>query len=160
MTIPTDQTTYVDEINKSHGHTIDGDGLANNYAIEPEMYEEDGSVPSELGNRVSVVDIFLSEASAKAAVLEMERKGLRSQQISILAKDYQDSESAINWKSIAADGGLESVLAELRISDHATAKFVEAIEDGKFLLIAIGNDREASQAQHVLEGVGHLVQDS
>ena len=28
----------VDDINQASGHTVDGEGLLNNYAIEPEMY--------------------------------------------------------------------------------------------------------------------------
>lgn len=36
-----------DEINASGGHTMDSEGLANNYAIEPEMYYE---VPGDVPN--------------------------------------------------------------------------------------------------------------
>ncbi len=160
MDIPSNLgTIYADEINTAHGRTVDGEGLLNNYAIEPEMYEEDGSSLSELTNRVTVVDIFPSEAEAKSAVLEMEHKGLKTAHISIIAKDYQDSES-INWKQINAEGGLAAVLKRLGISDHATSTFVDAIADGKFLVIEIGSDRDASQVQHILEKVGHKPQAS
>ena len=160
MDIPSNLgTIYADEINAAHGRTVDGEGLLNNYAIEPEMYEEDGSSLSELTNRVTVVDIFPSEAEAKSAVLEMEQKGLKTAHISIIAKDYQDSES-INWKQINAEGGLAAVLKRLGISDHATSTFVDAIADGKFLVIEIGSDRDASQVQHILENVGHKPQAS
>jgi hypothetical protein len=123
------------------------------------MYEEDGNSLSELTNRVTVVDIFPSEAEAKSAVLEMEHKGLKTAHISIIAKDYQDSES-MNWKQINAEGGLAAVLKRLVISDHATSTFVDAIADGKFLVIEIGSDRDASQVQHILEKVGHKPQAS
>ena len=160
MDIPSNLgTIYADEINTAHGRTVDGEGLLNNYAIEPEMYEEDGSSLSELTNRVTVVDIFPSEAEAKSAVLEMEQKGLKTAHISIIAKDYQDSES-MNWKQINAEGGLAAVLKRLGISDHATSTFVDAIADGKFLVIEIGSDRDASQVQHILENVGHKPQAS
>ena len=160
MDIPSNLgTIYADEINAAHGRTVDGEGLLNNYAIEPEMYEEDGSSLSELTNRVTVVDIFPSEAESKSAVLEMEHKGLKTAHISIIAKDYQDSES-INWKQINAEGGLAAVLKRLGISDHATSTFVDAIADGKFLVIEIGSDRDASQVQHILENVGHKPQAS
>ena len=160
MDIPSNLgTIYADEINTAHGRTVDGEGLLNNYAIEPEMYEEDGNSLSELTNRVTVVDIFPSEAEAKSAVLEMEQKGLKTAHISIIAKDYQDSES-INWKQINAEGGLAAVLKRLGISDHATSTFVDAIADGKFLVIEIGSDRDASQVQHILEKVGHKPQAS
>ena len=80
MSISTEQEIMpVDQINQSNGHTVDNEGLLNNYAIEPEMYEEDGGVLSELGSdRVTVVDIFVSEVEAKNAILAMEQKGLRS----------------------------------------------------------------------------------
>jgi hypothetical protein len=104
-----------------------------------------------------VVDIFPSEAEAKSAVLEMEHKGLRTAHISILAKDYHDSEG-MDWKKINAEGGLAVVLKRLGISDDATSRFIDAVADGKFLVIEIGSDRDASQVQHILEKVGHTAQ--
>jgi len=161
MTISTEQTTvHPDEINKSHGHTIDGEGLLNNYAIEPEMYIEHGASLSELTNRVTVVDIFDSEEEAQKAVLEIETKGLLVSHISIVAKNYKNSQSAMNWENINAEGGLASVLTRLGISDVAIARFVEAIDNGKFLIIEVGSDREASQVQHVLEKAGHSLQEN
>lgn len=161
MTIPTTEQTpgHSDEINAAHGHTVDSEGLLNNYAIEPVMYEEDGGAPSsQASDTVTVVDIFPSELEAKTAVLEMEHKGLRTDQIAIVAKDYnQEPENSMNWEHITAAGGLAVVLTKLGISHHATGQFMDAIEDGKFLVIEIGNDREASQAQHVLEKVGHTL---
>ncbi len=161
MAISTEKETVpVDQINQAGGHTVDGEGLLNNYAIEPEMYEEDGSSLSDLTNRVTVVDIFSTEEAAKSAALEMEQKGLRSSHISIIAKDYHDPESSMSLETIDAEGGLAVVLKKLGIADSAILKFEEAIKDGQFLLIEIGSDREASQVQHVLENAGHSVQDS
>jgi len=159
MTLLTEQTTVPDEINKSHGHTVDSEGLLNNYAIEPTMYIEHGASLSELTNRVTVVDIFDSEEEAKRAVLEMEHKGLLVAHISIVAKDYKEPQS-YSWESITAEGGLAAVLTRLGISDRAISKFVEATDNGKFLVIEVGNDREASQVQHVLEKAGHTNQES
>lgn len=160
MAIPSNLgTIYADEINAARGRTVDNEGMLNNYAIEPEMYEEDGNSLSELTNRVTVVDIFPSEAEAKSATLEMEQKGLKTAHISIIAKDYQDSES-MDWNKINAEGGLAVVLKRLGISDHATSTFMDAIANGKFLVIEIGSDRDASQVQHILENVGHKPQDS
>lgn len=158
MTISTEQKTMPDEINQAHGHTVDTEGLLNNYAIEPEMYEEDGNALSELINRVTVVDIFDSEEEAKSAVLSMEQKGLRVTNMSIVAKTYQDPKSSINWKTITAEGGLAAVLTKLGISKQSISKFVEAVDNGEFLVIEIGNDREATQVQHVLEKAGHTMQ--
>lgn len=161
MTISTEQKAVnPDEINKAHGHTVDGEGLLNNYAIEPVMYVEHGSSLSELTNRVTVVDIFDSEEEANTAVLSMEQKGILVAHISIIAKDYKNPHSSINWENITAAGGLAEVLTKLAISDQAISRFVEAIDAGKFLVIEIGNDREASQVQHVLEKAGHSIQGS
>ncbi|OYQ63460.1 hypothetical protein B9G53_16965 [Pseudanabaena sp. SR411] len=158
MTIST--LTIPDEINESRGHTVDTEGLLNNYAIEPEMYEEDGNSLSKMTERVTVVDIFDSEEEAHSAVLEMEQKGLRSTNISIVAKDYQGTGNMLTWKTITEEGGLAVFLIKLGISDYAVSKFVEASENGKFLVIEIGGDREASQVQHVLEKAGHSLQKS
>ncbi len=161
MAISTEQETVpVDQINQAAGRTVDGEGLLNNYAIEPEMYEEDGRSLSDLINRVTVVDIFSTEQAAKTAALEMEQKGLRSSHISIIAKDYHNHESSMDLETINAEGGLAVMFKKLGIADSAIVKFEEAIKNGKFLLIEIGNDREASQAQHVLENGGHSIQDS
>jgi hypothetical protein len=164
MNTSTSQTTTpidLDQINQASGHTIDGEGLLNNYAIEPMMYEEDGGTLSDelVPDTVTVVDIFNSEEEAKSAVSKMGKKGLRVSQISIIAQGYQDSQSSMNLKSIEADGGLQAVLIKLGISNHATSQFVEAVKDGKFLVIEIGSDRDASEVQHVLEKVGHILAD-
>jgi hypothetical protein len=161
MTILVEETTvHPDEINKAHGHTVDGEGLLNNYAIEPEMYTEHGASLSELTNRVTVVDIFDSEPEAQTAVLEIEQKGLLVSHISIVAKDYKDPQSTMNWETINAEGGLAVVLTSLGISDHAISRFVEAIDNGKFLIVEVGSEREASQVQHVLEKAGHSLQEN
>jgi hypothetical protein len=153
------ETVHPDKVNMAHGHTVDGEGLLNNYAIEPEMYMEHGASLSELINRVTVVDIFDTEEDAKSAVLEMENKGLLVAHISIVAKHYKEPQS-YSWESITAEGGLAAVLTRLGISDHAISKFVEATDNGKFLVIEVGSDREASQVQHILEKAGHTNQDS
>lgn len=160
MTILTEPNpVQPDEINKAHGHTVDGEGLLNNYAIEPEMtYTEDEPSLSKLINRVTVVDIFDSEEEAKQAVLQIEQKGLLVAHISIVAKDYKEPQSTMNWENINAEGGLAVTLTKLGISEHAIATFVEAIDNGKFLIIEVGSDREASQVQHVLEEAGHVLQ--
>ncbi len=158
MTIST-ETVHPDEVNVAHGHTVDSEGLLNNYAIEPEMYMEHGASLSDLINKVTVVDIFDTEEQAKSAVLEMEQKGLLVADISIVAKHYKEPQS-YSWENITAEGGLAAVLTRLGISDRAISKFVEAIDNGKFLMIEVGSDREASQVQHVLEKAGHTNQDS
>ncbi|PZU97724.1 MAG: hypothetical protein DCE90_06495 [Pseudanabaena sp.] len=156
MTTSSRQTD--EKINKSHGHTVDSEGLLNNYAIEPEIYLEDGNSVSELTDRITVVDIFESEDTARSAVSAMEAKGLQVNNISIIAKGYKEPKHSLNWANIVAEGGLELMLTKLGIEKSAITKFVEAIDSGKFLVIEIGSDREASQVQHVLEEVGHKMQ--
>ncbi len=168
MTMPTEETnvsttaidervnTPTDKLNAAQGQTIDSEGLANNYAIEPEMYVEDGSaVTTNPSDQVTVVDIFGSEVDAKNAVIEIEKKGMQAPQISLLAKGYEDPTSYLSWEDIEAAGGLAAVLAKLGISESVIDGFVNAIEAGKYLVIVAGSDREASQAQHVLESIGH-----
>jgi hypothetical protein len=162
MTILTKQATtrtdiYTDKINKYQGQTIDRDGLANNYAIKSELDEEDVRIPANSERKVTVVDIFASKLEAKSAVLEIERKGLRSQQISIIAKGYQDTRSCMTWEGIEANGGLALVLTEMGINDRAIGQFLDAVEDGKYLIIVTGSDRQASMAEHVLESFEHRV---
>jgi len=168
MTIPTEETntsatsintqvkTPTEKINEAHGQTIDSEGLANHYAIEPVMYEQDGSaVTTNPSDRVTVVDIFDSKLEAKNAVSEIEKKGMQAPKISIIAKDYQSQKSYLSWKDIDEKGGLAALLTKLGISKSLIEGFVTAIEDGKFLVIVVGSDREASQTQHVLESIGH-----
>jgi len=161
MTITEQVTThpvdYSDGINESYGQTIESSGLANDYAIEPELDDEDDSISADSGRKVTVVDVFASKLEAKSAVLEIERKGLRSQQISIIAKGYQDTRSCITWEGIEANGGLALVLTEMGISDRAIGQFLDAVEDGKYLIIMTGSDRQASMAEHVLESFEHRV---
>ena len=147
MTRLTEPTSiHPDEINKAHGRIGEGESSVNNCAINPEMtYKDEKSSLAELTNRVTVVDIFDSEEEAKHAVSEIAQQGLLSTHISIVAKDYKEPQSAMNWENINAEGGLEATLTKLGISEHAIAMFVEAIDNGKFLMIEAGSDRTASQ---------------
>jgi len=151
--IPTEQS-----ISAATSQTVDGEGLINNYAIEPEMYVEDGSPVTPSKSKLTVVDIFSSEADAKNAVLEMQQKGLRSNHMAIAAKNYSDGSTDKNWQEIIAEGKLAEVLADLGIEDSSISQFVDAVNLGKFLVIETGSDREASQAVHVLENIGHCIQ--
>ncbi len=92
---------------------------------------------SESGKRVAVVDVFPSELEAKNAVLKMQRQGLRADQISIVAKDYQELGNSMTWKHVVANGGLALVLTRLGISIHSALQFADAIDDGKFLIVAV-----------------------
>jgi hypothetical protein len=104
-------------------------------------YTQEKPSLSELTNRVTVIEICATEEEAKQAVSEIEQQGLLSSHISIIAKDYQEPQSTLNWKNINAEGGLEVTLTRLGISKPAIAMFVEAIDNGKFLMIESGSDR-------------------
>jgi hypothetical protein len=143
MTTLTDQASvYPDEINKAYDRTGAGESSVNNCAIDPEMtYTQEKSSLSELTNRVTVIEVCATEEEAKQAVAEIEQQGMLSSHISIIAKDYQEPQSTLNWKNINAEGGLEVTLTRLGISKPAIAMFVEAIDNGKFLMIESGSDR-------------------
>ena len=146
MTTLTDKTSgSPDAINKAYDRTGAGESSVNNCAIDPEMtYTEEKSTLSELTNRVTVIEICDTEEEAKQAVSEIEQQGMLSSHISIIARDYQEPQSTLNWENINAEGGLEVTLTRLGISKPAIAMFVEAINNGKFLMIESGSDRASS----------------
>ena len=116
-----------------------------------------GKVISEVIGLFTIVAIFPNKAEAKNAILEMKSQGLSSSQILMIAKEYQAHENSINWEYIAADGGLVIFLTQLGIGVHDTFEFVNAVDSCQFLVVAIITDRSASQAQHILEGIGRKV---
>ena len=63
----------------------------------------------------------------------------------------------MHWEYIASDNGLPSVLTGLGINVRDTLQFLEAVNDGKFLVIGLVNDRDASQAQYILKNIGRKV---
>lgn len=154
MTKLNEQTDNPNQINQSRDSTVNSGCSLNNREVEPAMYKEHSASLSELSNRVTVIDIFDSEEDAKNAVLKIEEKGLLISHISIVAKNYKNSQSAINWESINAEGGLTLVLTSLGISKPAIARFIEAIDNGKFLIIEVGSDRGAVQVHQALEKSG------
>ncbi len=147
MAIPTEQRTiqfdeYFDDFN-----------MVSTAGSAPEAWLNGNTEPSMLSeSRVTVVDVFPSVIEAQTAVSDME--DLDSYQISIIGKDYcQESEDSINWENIMAAGGLAEVLSGLGISGHATVQFMEAIENGKFLLIAVNDDHEVAPTNNISESI-------
>jgi len=141
------------------GCTVDGEGLENNYAVEPQIYVDK---PGDLGDHLSlvtVVDIFPTQVDAEKAVLAMQNSGLTANKISIIAKDYQgayhDGHGALTWQNITDHGGLAFVLKGLGIAENKTSPYTTAVDDGKFLVVVTGSDRDASKAQHILQSLGH-----
>jgi hypothetical protein len=106
---------------------------------------------------VTIVEIFASEYQALTAVMELERQGLPSHEIAIVAKNYKKFGNSMNWDDLALDGGLTEVLMHIGISEYDTLELMDALENGMFLVIAIVSDRQASQAQHIFENIGRWV---
>jgi hypothetical protein len=152
MAILTEQlTNYFDRVNLSSSC---------HYPFVPQIKNKKHrlvheSEHSELESTVAIVDIFPSLAEAQCVVMSMEREGLDSHQILIIAKHEYETENSSNWEHIHVDDDLAIFLTELGISDRSAYRFVNAVEDGNFLVMAIGNDWEASKAQHVLDNIGN-----
>jgi hypothetical protein len=160
--IPTDNEK-ADGFHTAGGHTVDTEGLANNYAIEPEIYSETpGDMPNQsptpaLAN-YTIVDVFPSAAEAEAIALKMKKAGLDGHKISILGQGYQDTEHVqgkLNWKDIARAEGLASVLVGLGISSDESLKYEAEVKAGQFLVLVLGLSQDIIQANQILHEIGH-----
>jgi hypothetical protein len=144
-------------------HTVDTEGLANNYAIEPEIYSETpGDMPNQSQSpaaaNYTIVDVFPSAAEAEAIAAKMKKAGLDSHKISILGRDYQDTEhvqGSLNWKDIARAEGLAFVLISLGISREEAFKYEAEIKAGHFLVLVLGLSQDIIQANQILHEIGH-----
>jgi hypothetical protein len=144
-------------------HTVDTEGLANNYAIEPEIYSETpGDMPNQSLSPASanytIVDVFPSAGEAEAIAAKMKEAGLDAHKISILGQDYQDTEHVqgrLNWKDIARADGLASVLVGLGISSDESLRYETEIKAGKFLVLVLGLSQDIIQANQILHEIGH-----
>ena len=126
-------------------------------AIAPEMYAENGNVASQSKKIFTIVDIFSSRLETRKAIAELQHQGLHSSQIVVITKNYQEHENSTNWEYIADDSSLLDVLAGLGLDMFAAKQFEDAVKNGKFLVAAIVTDHSASQAQYLLENIGHRV---
>jgi hypothetical protein len=122
------------------GETIDTEGLANNYAVEPEMYSE---TPGDMATpgKYTIVDIFRSPAAAKHAVTKMTESGLDNHKISILDTTHAD--------------GLATVLVESGIVPDQALKYEAELRADKFLVLVVGSEPDIMQANQVLHAIGH-----
>jgi hypothetical protein len=146
------------------GYTVDKEGLANNYATEPEMYSETPGDMSNQGdmaftpNKYTIVDIFPSTSEAESVVANMEAAGLDAHKISILGNNYQDTEhvkGSLNWKDIARAHGLAAVLVGLGISQSEASRYETEIKVGKFVVLVVGSEADILQANQILHTIGH-----
>ncbi len=157
-------TESAKSLDTTGGETTDTEGLANNYAVEPEMYSETpGDMPNQGGmaftpNKFTIVDIFPSMPAAESVVVKMEAAGLDAHKISILGNDYQDTEhvkGGLNWKDIARANGLAAVLVGLGIARDEAARYETVIQTGKFVVLVIGSEADILQANQILHTIGH-----
>jgi hypothetical protein len=146
------------------GYTVDTEGLANNYATEPEIYSETpGDMPNQgdmtfTPNKYTIVDIFPSTSAAESVVAKMEAEGLDAHKISILGNEYQDTEhvkGSLNWKDIARAHGLAAVLVGLGISRSESVRYETEIKAGKFIVLVVGTEDDVLQANQILHTIGH-----
>ena len=141
--------------------SLDRMNLLNGYAIapdiEPDIEQENDASLTAPKNIFTVIDIFLSRHEANDAVLEMQKQGLSSPQIVVISKYYQEHQNSMHWEYIASDGCLVSILKSLGVNNHDSSQFLEAVDDGKFLVLGLVTDREASYAQHILKNIGRKV---
>jgi hypothetical protein len=161
--VPDDAKT-AGSLDTTGGCTVDTEGLANNYAVEPEMYSQTpGDMPNQSNNKFTsddftLVDVFSSHTAAERAVAKMQEAGLDAHKISILGNDYQDTEhvqGSFNWKEIARAHGLAAVLVGLGITHDEASKYETEIEADKFVVLVAGSEADIQQANQVLHAIGH-----
>jgi len=153
-----------DSIHTADGYTVDTEGLVNNYAVEPPMYEEDGGDLDQkavcIVDRFTIADIFSTSEAAESVATEIHAKGLSREKISVLGENYQNAEhgyGSLNWQDIKNDGGLEKVLGSLGIADVDAHKYKTEIAAGKFLVVVIGEQEDLVIAKEILLNTGHRV---
>jgi hypothetical protein len=125
--------------------------------IDCDNASENDNISSQSKKIFTVIDTFPSRLEARKAISELQRQGLQSSQIVVIAKNYQEHENSINWEYIAADDSLLAVLTGLGIDTHDVSQFEYAVKKGQFLVAAIVTDHSASQAQYLLANIGHRV---
>jgi hypothetical protein len=137
--VPTD-AEGAKSLDTTGGETTDTEGLANNYAVEPEMYSE---TPGDMATpgKYTIVDIFSSPAAAENAVAKMTESGLDTPKISILDSTNAD--------------GLAAALVESGIADDQALNYEVELRAGKWLVRVVGSEADILQANQVLHAIGH-----
>lgn len=157
-------TESPNSIDTTGGYTMDQEGLANNYGVEPEMYvETPGDIESwsetpSLTDKYTIVDIFGSLTEAEQVVAKMRGAGLDTHKISILAKNYKDTDpkhGTLSWKELSESEGIAVFLMGLGITSTEALRYETEINADKFVVIVIGSDSDITQANQVLHTIGH-----
>ena len=146
-----ENTEGKDSIDTTGGYTVDQEGLANNYATEPEMYyetpgdaQEDskgGASTDLVGDECTIVDTFVSAEEAGKAVLKLKESGLDAHKISVLGIEQSE--------------GLASLLVGRGIASQDAVKYEAETKAGKSVVLVTGSDKEITQANQVLHMMGH-----
>jgi hypothetical protein len=133
----------------------DSKNLLTDYAISVKALRENSKALSQSENIFTIIDILDSRKEAHIAILEMKCQGLSSSQVVIISKYYQEHQNSMHWEHVHLDGELLEVLMGLGINVHDALRFLDAIDDGKFLVVGLVIKRRVSEAQHILENIGH-----
>jgi hypothetical protein len=152
---PNEQAIAPPQKKANPNYAVDWAGLFKEY--DNTVKVNSGNALSELGQAITLIHVFCSELEAQNAVREMQRQGLSGNQIEIVAKNTKSLNNSINWDHIAATVGWAKVMTAFGICKEDTWVFEEAVEDGKYLVLAIVSDRAANQIQHILKNIGHWV---
>lgn len=142
---------------KIPNYTVDWAGLFKEFKNISVSKLKAGNALSELEQVVTLIHVLPSELEAQRAAKEMERQGLSSNQIEVVAKNCISLNNSLNWDHIAETIGWSSIMSAFGISKEDTWVFVDALEEGKYLVLAIVSDRAANQLQHILKNIGHWV---
>jgi hypothetical protein len=123
--------------------------------VDPEHVDMTFKSENKSENIFTVIDIFCSWQEAHNAVLEMQSQGLRSPQIAMISKYYQEHKNSMHWwEYVHFDDELRQIFMGLGINVHDTLQFLDAIDEGKFLVVGLVIDRKANQAEKILKNVG------
>ncbi|MEI6330122.1 MAG: hypothetical protein WCP16_12875 [Pseudanabaena sp. ELA645] len=133
----------------------DSKNLLTDYAISVKALRENSKALSQSENIFTIIDVLDSRKEAHIAILEMHCQGLSSSQVVIISKYYQEHQNSMHWEHVHLDGELLEVLMGLGINVHDALRFLDAIDDGKFLVVGLVIKREASQARHILKNIDH-----
>jgi len=133
----------------------DSKNLLSDYAISVKALRENSKALSQSENIFTIIDILDSRNEAHIAILEMQCQGLSSSQVVIISKYYQEYQNSMHREHVHLDGELLEVLMGLGINVHDALRFLDAIDDGKFLVVGLVIKRRVSEAQHILENIGH-----
>ncbi|PZU97725.1 MAG: hypothetical protein DCE90_06500 [Pseudanabaena sp.] len=124
-----------------------------NCAIAPKMYTKTGNISDHFESIYTVVAIFDTRIEARNAILKLQHQGLHSSQVVSISKHYQEHEDSMNWEYVSQDNNLLDDLMGLGIDIDDTYCLELAVNQGRFLVIAIITDCPSTQAHQLFESL-------